>query len=145
NGDIEMARIFGQFWRLMQLCLSGPGGKFGIFLFAVVVALDLGGIYATIRIVEWTGAFYGALEAMDGAEAVWQVGVFGIIVALNSIRHLSAQWVRKQLEMLWRRTLTDGALDIWLANRAYWTLAHGSEADPDRQLLDNPDQRIAED
>jgi putative ATP-binding cassette transporter len=140
-----MARIFGQFWRLMQLCLSGQGGKFGIFLFAVVVALDLGGIYATIRIVEWTGAFYGALEAMDGAEAVWQVGVFGIIVALNSIRHLSAQWVRKQLEMLWRRTLTDGALDIWLANRAYWTLAHGSEADPDRQLLDNPDQRIAED
>lgn len=147
-----MKRVFDQFWRLMTLCLSGPGARFGLVLFAVVVALDLGGVYATIRIVEWTGAFYGALEAMDVSESIRQVGIFGIIVALNSARHLTGQWFRKHLEMRWRRSLTDGALDIWMSNRAYWHLANGARdlsgaADSASHgvHLDNPDQRVAED
>lgn len=147
-----MKRIFDQFWRLMALCLSGPGAKFGLVLFAIVVALDLGGVYATIRIVEWTGAFYGALEAMDVNESIRQVGIFGIIVALNSARHLTGQWFRKHLEMRWRRSLTDGAIDIWMSNRAYWHLANGTRdqwgetgSGPRGVHIDNPDQRIAED
>ncbi|MBO9590699.1 ABC transporter ATP-binding protein/permease [Devosia sp.] len=147
-----MSRIFAQFWRLMQLCLAGPGGKWSIALFALIVALDLGGVYATILIVSWTGAFYGALEAMDGAEAVRQVGIFGMIVAGNSARHLIGQLMRKRLEMLWRGRLTSGALDIWLANKAYWhianaTFAHWGNASggPKGYAVDNPDQRIADD
>lgn len=147
-----MTRIVSQFWRLMQLCIAGKGGKFGLFLFAIVVALDLGSIYATVRIIEWTKAFYDALEKLNASEAVWQVGVFGLIVALNSARGLLGQFTRKHLEMRWRRTLTDGALDIWLANKAYWHLAAASSpqgdsanADPHGHHIDNPDQRIAED
>jgi len=147
-----MLRILSQFRRLLALCLSGREGKIGLVLFVVVVALDLGGVYATIRIVEWTGAFYGALEKLDAAEAVRQVGIFGIIVALNSARHLGGQYVRKHLEMRWRRTLTTSALDIWLANKAYWHLANntfpqwdGAEDVKRGHLIDNPDQRIAED
>lgn len=41
-----MSQVFAQFWRLMKLCLAGPGGKWSIALFAVIVALDLGGVYA---------------------------------------------------------------------------------------------------
>jgi vitamin B12/bleomycin/antimicrobial peptide transport system ATP-binding/permease protein len=142
-----MTRILSQFWRLLQLCLAGPGGKLGILLFVIVVALDLGGVYATVRIVEWTGAFYGALEKLNAAEAVWQVGVFFIIVGLNSVRHLTGQFVRKHLEMRWRRSLTNSALDIWLSNRAHWHLANGTELPlgPNGEPVDNPDQRIAED
>lgn len=147
-----MSHVFAQFWRLLQLCLAGPGGKWGIALFAVIVALDLGGVYATILIVGWTGAFYGALEAMDGAEAVRQVGIFGLIVAANSARHLIGQLLRKHLEMLWRGRLTSGALDIWLSNKAYWhmansTFAHWGDTSggPKGYAVDNPDQRIADD
>lgn len=142
-----MSRVLAQFWRLMQLCLAGPAGKIGLLLFALVVTLDLGSVYATIRIIEWTGAFYGALEEMNAAEAVRQVGIFGIIVALNSIRQMVGQFFRKRLEMRWRGTLTHGALDIWLANKAYWTMANGASAPvgPNGMLVDNPDQRIAED
>lgn len=142
-----MTRILSQFWRLLQLCLAGPGGKRGIVLFFVVVALDLGGVYATVRIVEWTGAFYGALEKLNTSEAIWQVAVFFIIVGLNSARHLTGQFVRKHLEMRWRRTLTNAALDIWLTNRAHWHLANSAELPlgPNGEPVDNPDQRIAED
>ena len=147
-----MSHILAQFWRLMKLCLAGPGGQWSLALFAVIVALDLGGVYATILIVSWTGAFYGALEAMDGAEAVRQVGIFGMIVAGNSARHLTGQLLRKRLEMLWRGRLTSGALDIWLSNKAYWhmanaTFAHWGDTSkgPKGYAVDNPDQRIADD
>ena len=147
-----MTAILSQFWRLMQLCIAGKGGKIGLLLFAIVVALDLGSVYATVRIIEWTKAFYDALEKVNAAEAIWQVGVFGIIVALNSARGLLGQFTRKHLEMRWRRTLTDGALNIWLSNKAYWHLAATSypqgddrSAGPHGHHIDNPDQRIAED
>ena len=147
-----MFRILSQIWRLMALCISGPGGKVGLVLFVVVVTLDLGSVYASVRLIEWTGAFYGALEKVDAEEAVRQVGIFGIIVALNSARHLLGQYVRKHLEMRWRRTLTQKALDIWLANKAYWHLAtstypHWNDTTngPRGHHIDNPDQRIAED
>ena len=142
-----MSRVLSQFWRLLQLCLSGPGGKLGLLFFAIVVALDLGSVYATIRIIEWTGAFYTALEEMNASEAIRQVGIFGIIVALNSTRQMAAQFARKRLEMRWRGTLTHGALDIWLANKAYWTMANGTTAPvgPNGMPVDNPDQRIADD
>ena len=135
-----MLRVLSQFWRLLALCLKGDRGKLGLVLFAIVVALDLAGVYATIRLVEWTGAFYGALEKLDGAGAVFQLGVFAIIVALNSTRHLVGQYLRKLLEMRWRRILTANALDIWLTSKAYWHMAILDQAG-----IDNPDQRIAED
>lgn len=147
-----MSKVLAQFWRLMKLCLAGPGGKWSLALFAVIVALDLGSVYATILIVKWTGAFYSALEAMDGAEAVRQVGVFGMIVAVNSVRHLVGQLLRKRLEMLWRGKLTSNALDIWLSNKAYWNMANATFAHwddisngPKGYGVDNPDQRIADD
>lgn len=147
-----MSQVFAQFRRLMKLCLTGPGGKWSIALFAVIVALDLGSVYATILIVSWTGAFYGALEAMDGAEAVRQVGIFGLIVAVNSARHLIGQLLRKRLEMLWRGRLTSAALDIWLSNKAYWHMANATfphwgdtSGGPRGYAIDNPDQRIADD
>lgn len=147
-----MSQVLAQFWRLMKLCLSGPGAKWSLALFALVVALDLGSVYTGVLLVSWTGAFYGALEAMDAAEAVWQVGIFGLIVGLNSARHLINQLLRKRLEMRWRGRLTSGALDIWLSNKAYWHMANATFAywgdtsnGPRGYAIDNPDQRIADD
>lgn len=133
-----MLRVLGQFWRLLALAVKGPGGKFGLVLFALVVALNLGGVYATLRIIAWTKDFYSALEAVDAAAALTQIGVFGIIVALNTARALSAQYLNKLLLIRWRRSLTEAVRDRWLAGKAYWHLANGSG-------VDNPDQRIADD
>lgn len=133
-----MLRVLGQFWRLIALCIKGPGGKLGLLLFALVVALNLGGVYATLRIISWTKDFYSALEAVDATAAITQIGVFGIIVALNTTRALTAQYLNKLLLIRWRRSLTEAVRDRWLAGKAYWHLAHGAG-------VDNPDQRIAED
>lgn len=134
-----MLNVFRQIRRLMALCLTAPGNKASLLLFAVVVALNLGSVYATLRLVQWTGEFYSAVEKVNAAEALRQIGIFGIIVGLNSARHLLGEYLRKTLEIRWRRSLTDAAIDAWTRGKAYWHLAHGENA------IDNPDQRIAED
>lgn len=135
-----MLKIAGQFQRLIGLCVRSPGGKINLALFLLITALTLGSVYASVRLVEWTGAFYSAVEKVNASEVLRQIGVFGIIVALNSARHLLAEYLRKVLEIRWRRALTDVAIDRWTANKAFWHLA---QAKTDR--IDNPDQRIAED
>ncbi|WP_323014189.1 ABC transporter ATP-binding protein/permease [Devosia sp.] len=135
-----MFKVLAQFSRLMALCLKGDRGKLGLLLFALVVGLELLSVVASLRLIQWTGDFYGALERLEAAEAITQVGIFALIVALNSTRHLTALYTRKHLEMRWRRNLTANALDIWLANKAYWHLSVSG-----RDAIDNPDQRIAED
>jgi putative ATP-binding cassette transporter len=134
-----MIRVLGQFWRLLKLCISGRGGKLGLLLFVAVVALKLGGVYATLRIISWTKDFYSALEAVDAQAALTQIGVFGIIVLLNSIRELSSQYLNKLVLIRWRRSLTEAVRDKWLSNKAYLGLGVGGGG------VDNPDQRIAED
>lgn len=133
-----MIRVLGQFWRLLRLCISGRGGKLGLALFVAVVALKLGGVYATLRIISWTKDFYSALEAVDAQAALTQIGVFGIIVLLNSIRELSSQYLNKLVLIRWRRSLTEAVRDKWLRDKAYLGLG-GSGG------VDNPDQRIADD
>lgn len=135
-----MFKIAGQFQRLIGLCVRSPGGKVNLALFLLITALTLGSVYASVRLVEWTGAFYSAIEKVDAPEVLRQIGIFATIIALNSARHLLAEYLRKILEIRWRRTLTDIAIDRWTANKAFWHLA---QAKTDR--IDNPDQRIAED
>lgn len=134
-----MTRVLGQFWRLLKLCIGGRGGKLGLALFVAVVALKLGGVYATLRIISWTKDFYSALEAVDAGAALTQIGVFGIIVLLNSIRELSAQYLNKLVLIRWRRSLTEAVRDQWLADKAYLGIGDSGAG------LDNPDQRIADD
>lgn len=134
-----MIRVLGQFWRLLRLCIGGRGGKLGLALFIAVVALKLGGVYATLRIISWTKDFYSALEAVDAQAALTQIGVFGIIVLLNSIRELSSQYLNKLVLIRWRRSLTEAVRDKWLSNKAYLGLGGSGYG------VDNPDQRIADD
>lgn len=141
-----MPRVLIQFWRLLKLCLSGRYGKVGLVFFVAIVLLDFVSIAVSIRLVQWNGDFYGALEAVNGPEAIAQVGIFFMIVAANVSLHLVGLYLRKMLQMRWRRTLTEGAMDIWLNNRAYWHMANGNAAvGPNGLYVDNPDQRIAED
>jgi len=135
-----MLKIAGQFRRLVGLCVQAPGGRANLVLFVIIVALSLGSVYATLRIVEWTGNFYSAIQKVDGPESLSQIGIFALIVALNSVRGLTAEYLRKVLEIRWRKTLTDAALDLWTQDKAYWHLSQSAT-----NRIDNPDQRIAED
>ncbi len=135
-----MLKLAGQFQRLIAICIRHPGGKTDLALLGIVIALTLGSVYASVRLIEWTGAFYSAIEKIDGPAILAQIGVFAIIVGLNSARHLIAEYLRKILEIRWRQKLTEKAIALWTTDKAYWHMANATDG-----RVDNPDQRIAED
>lgn len=134
-----MPRIFSQIGRLLRLCVAGPGGRTGLALLAVVLGLNLGSVYVSLLLIDWNAQFYGALEKRDAAAAVNQIGVFGLLVAVNAAVYLSAVYLRKSVQIRWRLALTSAALDRWLDGRTHVRLRQNNAAP------DNPDQRIAED
>lgn len=127
--------------RLARIAAGGPGLWKGLGLYALVLALNFLGVWVSIRLIAWNKAFYDALEALDAAEAVRQVGVFFLLIGLSAASWLVADWFRKRLYILWRARLTAQALDLWVGNRAYWLLRPGFG----QTAIDNPDQRVAED
>lgn len=129
-----------QIWRLAVICAWRPGGRLGILIFAAVFGLGLVGIHITVRLIRWTNDFYNALQRLDVTAAVHQIGVFFVLIAISATLHLAANYLRKLLQIRWRRVLTDAALDAWLAGHAYWHMRDRTE-----HGLDNPDQRIADD
>ncbi len=135
-----MADLIRQFARLIRICVSTPTGRIGLAIFVAVVGLKLGAVYATVRLVQWTGEFYSAVQSVNGPEILRQIGIFAAIVGLNSARHVISEYMRKHLEFRWRRVLTAHALDAWTQEKAYWHLAHRQGS-----AIDNPDQRIADD
>jgi len=135
-----MFKILAQFGRLLRPCIQAPGGKATLALVTMAIALNLGSVYASLRLTRWTGEFYSAIEKVNAPEVLHQIGIFAVIVALNSCRGLAHEYIRKVIEIRWRRSLTQHAIDIWTRNKAYWHLANSGH-----ERIDNPDQRIADD
>ena len=117
-----MLKIAGQFRRLIAICVAAPGGRFSLLLFAVVLGLNLSSIYLTLRLVKWTGEFYSAVEKLNGQEALRQIGIFALIIATTALRGLVSQYLRKRLELRWRRDLTNAAIERWMVSSRRNTL-----------------------
>lgn len=133
--------VLSKFWRLLKICNSGPGRVVGFILLAAILALEMVSIYVSLILITWNADFYNALEKHEVAVAITQVGVFFLIVVVNSARAIASGYMQGVLQIRWREKLTDVALSSWLTDKAYWFMSlKQGEAQPD-----NPDQRISED
>ena len=136
-----MRQVLKRILSLAFRAIAGPCAWQGITLYCVVLALQFGGVWISVRFITWNRDFYNSLEDMQGQVALYQVGVFGALTAVSVAIFLLGRWLRQNLFMFWRRRLTDRALDAWTENGAYWQLRPGLSPD----AIDNPDQRVAED
>ncbi len=136
-----MPLILKRIFRLLGLCIRGPGGRIGLVWLVVAFALGLAEIEITLRLISWMAAFYGALERVDTGAALHQLGIFGLLIGINAAVYLARTYIKQALRMRWRRALTAATLDAWLADKAYWHMP------PSAALggVDNPDQRVADD
>lgn len=71
--------------RLAGIATSGSGRWSAFALLILVLALGFLGVWLSVRMIAWNKAFYDALENMDGAEALRQIGVFFAIVGAFSV------------------------------------------------------------
>lgn len=135
-----MRAVLSQIIGLTRLCIAGPGGKVGALYFLMIFGLGLAGVQVGVRLIAWTADFYNALQKLDVDGALRQIAIFFGLIAISVCIHLASAYLRKMLQIRWRRALTEAALDRWLAGKAYWHLRERTD-----HGLDNPDQRIAED
>ncbi|TQI76609.1 putative ATP-binding cassette transporter [Bosea sp. AK1] len=135
-----MRAVLSQIVGLTRLCIAGPGGKVGALYFLLIFGLGLASVQVMVRLISWTADFYNALQKLDVDGALRQIAIFFGLIAISVGLHLSSAYLRKMVQIRWRRALTEAALDRWLAGKAYWHLRERTD-----HGLDNPDQRIAED
>ncbi len=112
-----------------------PMTRLGI---AIVVVL-IGNMVGQIRLNQWNGAFFDAVEKRDASVFFHELLVFLVIIAVLLALVVAQTWLQERLKIRLRQRLTQVLLDLWLKpNHAYQL---GFMGENSRQ----PDQRLQED
>jgi len=123
-------------------------------LLLVIIAMNLTLVGMTVILNFWNREFYNSLQNKDWQSFIgllfWYrrtdsgfmpgfCGIAVVYIAIAVYRTYLTQW----LQIRWRRWMTRGFMDEWLADRAYYRIS--LTTDGAAVGTDNPDQRIAED
>lgn len=111
----------------------------GYLLLAVIIALNLGEVYLSVRLNYWRNDFYNALQALDKTAFLHNVFVFSYLAAIFIVAAVYRLYLYQMLYIRWRRWMTVSLIDHWLHKQNYYHLQLNG------QSTDNPDQRISED
>ena len=119
-------------------------------LLAGVVALNLGTVYVSVLINDWSRVFYDALQAKNEPVFWTQLLRFTYIAMAGILVAVFKFYLTQLLQVRWRAWMTRSYLKRWLANRTFYRLelaryAHPAGTARDPAHPDNPDQRIQED
>ncbi|WP_256734805.1 ABC transporter ATP-binding protein/permease [Variovorax sp. dw_954] len=122
-------------------------------LFLAVILLNLGTVYVTVLINDWSRVFYDALQAKD-QQVFWQQLLRFTYLAMGGILvSVLKYYLTQLLQLRWRAWMTRSYMSRWLANRTFYRLelarytaaAGASGQGKGQATADNPDQRIQED
>lgn len=125
--------ITGPFWRSRAALPAW-------LLLATVIALTLLGVWFSVRMNQWNGDFYNALQALDGKALYPLLYSFAGLVVAMILVVVYADYLRKQLQIRWRDWLTEQLCSRWLSADGQHYRLQLQKLEPD-----NPDQRIADD
>ena len=103
---------------------------------SVAIGLNMVG---QVRLNNWKGDFYNALQDSDAEAFIWQIAVFIMIVAVLLTMVVAETWIREMLEVRLREWLTHDLLDQWLSPKRAYLLGFAGE------IGENPDQRMQAD
>lgn len=132
----------GERWRhFFGLLATFWAGKDWLFAWtgtAILLASELGGVYISVWTNAWQRRLFDAVQFKQIAVFGTLVVSFCVAMAVNIVASLVSQYLYSMLAFRWRRALTDRFLTRWLARNRYYEIER-------TRLIDNPDQRIAED
>ncbi len=139
-------------WRLGVPFFNSEERWTARLLLFVVLALNLGGVRLNVLLNSWNGDFFNSLQnkdwdafisllftwapSEDGKTMPGFVAIMALYIPIACLR----VYLRKVLQVRWRRWMTAQFTGGWLTGRAYYTIGLGGV-----EGVDNPDQRIAED
>lgn len=129
---LKFARLSGGFWGARQRFLAW----FWTLGLAGAVIL---GVVANVLVNRWNGWFFDALESKDVQGAGIAIAVFPFIVLFAAGIGVLTLVTRETLQVHWRRWLTTGLVDLWIAHKRFFRLPQAG-LEPA-----NPEYRIADD
>ena len=129
----------GRIWALLRPYWFSDDRWPGRGLLALVLGLNLGGVFLTVLLAQWNRRFYDALQGKDYPAFLNLLGLFTVLAASYIIVVVFALYFSQMLQIRWRRWLTDRYTQEWLTGRAYYLL----QLAPSH--VENPEQRIQDD
>lgn len=125
-------------WWLSSRYFVSNDWKWAWFLVACFCAIEGATTYIFLLSNQWQRSFYDAIEQRQGGLFLSLVLTFAMIAALEIGAILCNIFVGWTLSVRWRRWLTEWYLGRWFARDRFYEIER-------LRLIDNPDQRIAED
>lgn len=109
-------------------------------LLLVVLVLSLSSVWFNVRLNQWNGEFYNALQQLDSQALYRLLQHFIVLVSALILVVVFADYLKQRLIMRWRIGMTEHILARWLSQKGqHYALKINS------LVPDNLDQRIAED
>ncbi|OZA62247.1 MAG: hypothetical protein B7X78_06605, partial [Sphingomonadales bacterium 39-62-4] len=107
-------------------------------LLIAYAAISFGGVYTFILSNHWQRDFFDSIEQRQSSLFVTLIFTFLMIAALQVAFIVANNLVSWTLSMRWRNWLTNWYMDRWFARDRFYEIER-------LRIIDNPDQRIAED
>jgi putative ATP-binding cassette transporter len=141
--SLDASAAAGGIWRDLRLLFSdmmrGRAGWPIIRLALAIFVVLLGNMLGQVRLNQWNGAFFDAVEKRNSTAFLEQLGVFVLLIAGLLTLVVAQTWLQERLKIRLRERLSHALLDLWLKpNRAYQLALLG-------QAGTQPDQRLQED
>lgn len=125
-------------WRLTTRYFVSEDWKAAWLLLILYAAISFGGVYTFILSNKWQRAFFDSIEQRQSNLFVTLIFTFLMIAALQVAFIVVNDLVAWTLSIRWRNWLTNWYMDRWFARDRFYEIER-------LRMIDNPDQRIAED
>lgn len=125
-------------WKMSTRYFVSDDWKWAWFLLACYCAIEVGTTYVFLLSNKWQREFYDAIEQRQGGLFLSLVGMFVMIAGIaigTQFLHNIVGWT---LSIRWRQWLNNWYLGRWFGQDRFYEIER-------LRLIDNPDQRIAED
>lgn len=129
---------FEKNWMLFQGFFSKPLRHrnflhlFGILLFITA------GTYFNTRLINYQSEWMKALASSSESIFYYSILLYLVFLTLHVPAMILSSYLKERLSLLWRKSLTEELINRYIRKRAYFHIEYCG-------LIDNPDQRIADD
>ena len=129
-----------QFFYLVSPFWGRRAALYCWFLLILSLTLTLSSVWFNVKMNEWNGSFYNALQQLDGQALYKLLQQFVLIIAGLITVVVMGDYLRQKMIIRWREGMTEQVLNRWLSKNSKHYMLRLTSQEPD-----NPDQRIAED
>lgn len=136
---VQGRQLVRAMWRLIRPYWTSPDAKWSLLLLGLCIALQFGGVYASVLVSDAERDVGNALGARDLAGFHSGIGTMIAFMLLAVVVPSYSEWVTQLIRVRWRRWFTGHYITRWIGPHAY------CQGELHRGQLDNPDVRIAED